>query len=222
MPRQGPADKARTPPHLRPNHVITMIRPKKHQAPNLATFHVPLTFNKLDMRDYLFHVYNVRTTGMRSYINQKAPQRKGGHRGRWYRPQSVKFMIAELERPFVWPDPPAEDAREAFDYGVFKETQKWREVTHDEQLVRNRGEIQLRTEKDEGDERRKLAEMADAYRSGKLEWKNNVALDEIWERVRNDVPDERAVESAREEKAADSVVMEQEDKKTGGFKSKKR
>ena len=71
--------------------------------------------NKLDMRDYLYHAYNVRTTSVRSYIQQqKVRQGKPSSTKpaikRWYRPRAMKKMTVEMEQPFVWPaEPTAED-----------------------------------------------------------------------------------------------------------------
>jgi large subunit ribosomal protein L23 len=168
--------------HDRPNHVITLIRPKPKQSPKLATFAVPLQFNKLDLRDYLYHVYNVRITGVRSFINQQAPVRKGGFRGRWYRPRPQKMMIADLEKPFVWPEPPAEDARQDFDHDVWKRVEAEREDTIAAQDERAGGGLQLLSEiKEESKERKDLRSMAEAYLSGKEMWSNNSKLDPTWE-----------------------------------------
>jgi large subunit ribosomal protein L23 len=103
----------------RPNHVVAFIRPKPKMPPNLATFVVPLTFNKFDLRDYLFHAYSVDVTSVRSFINEAAVKKKHGTRGKHYRPRSQKMMIAELVKPFVWPEAPAVDEREDFDYNIY-------------------------------------------------------------------------------------------------------
>jgi large subunit ribosomal protein L23 len=73
-----------------------------------AKFLVPLWFNKLDLRDYLFHGYNVRAFNIRSHILQrpadllyKTPH--GRWIRKWHRVQSLKFMIIEMDKPFVWP-----------------------------------------------------------------------------------------------------------------------
>lgn len=73
---------------------------------------MPLWFSKLDLRDYLFHAYDVPVLSIRSYVQQTRirqgaiadaarPQYK-----RWHRPRSTKRMMVELERPFVWPAEP--------------------------------------------------------------------------------------------------------------------
>jgi len=74
---------------------------------------VPLSFNKFDLRDYLFHAYAVRTLTIRSFIKQLPIQRvqRGSKRDvigrrRSYRPKSLKRMTVELESPFAWPEGP--------------------------------------------------------------------------------------------------------------------
>ncbi|KAK4193724.1 hypothetical protein QBC35DRAFT_480055 [Podospora australis] len=153
-----------------PNHVIAFIRPKPKQPPNLATFVVPLSFNKLDLADYLHHAYNVDVLSVRSFINQKAPVRKNGFYGKWYRPRSEKMMIAELAKPFVWPDAPSEEAKESFDYGMFKKMSELREKQTQKQI--NPGTIPLRTTEALPKERRALKQQAKDLLEKKVEWSN--------------------------------------------------
>ncbi len=67
---------------------------------------VPLKFNKLDLRDYLWHVYDVRVRGVRSQVKQQAPRRLveeaagAPARGRWYRPQHKK-VYAALQKAYA-------------------------------------------------------------------------------------------------------------------------
>ncbi|KAI0014376.1 hypothetical protein F4779DRAFT_8148 [Xylariaceae sp. FL0662B] len=91
-----------------PAHVITLLRPKEKQPPSFATFKVPLTFNKFDLRDYLLHAYGVMTLGVRSQLVQQRPVPAKGRPGRIYRPAPIKMMMVELASPFVWPDEPAD------------------------------------------------------------------------------------------------------------------
>lgn len=94
----------------RPNFTLTLLRTPE-QPPTFASFIVPLNINKLDLRDYLFHAYGVRVRGVRSYIQQqKIRQDKPGAiriaPRKWYRPRSIKKMLVEMEKPFVWPEEP--------------------------------------------------------------------------------------------------------------------
>lgn len=66
---------------------------------------MPLTFNKLDMRDYLLHAYSVPTLGVRSQLTQRRPERSKVHH-RIYRPPPIKTMTVELLQPFAWPAEP--------------------------------------------------------------------------------------------------------------------
>ncbi|KAH6635311.1 hypothetical protein B0J18DRAFT_360336 [Chaetomium sp. MPI-SDFR-AT-0129] len=147
-----------------PNHVIAFIRPKPRQPPNLATFVVPLQFNKLDMRDYLWHVYNVEVTAVRSFVNQFGPRQKHGHTGRTFRPRSGKMMIAELVKPFVWPELPEEKDLEDFDIGMHQRLSKNRKKSMDQQM--NPGVIPLRTQTEIPADRRALRAEAEEILRG--------------------------------------------------------
>lgn len=83
---------------------ITLLR---GHDPRHAKFQVPLTFSKLDLRDYLWHAYGVETYSCRSYV-KLSPVRplEGAMPRRWHRKKSKKFMTVELARPFVWPEEP--------------------------------------------------------------------------------------------------------------------
>ncbi|KAI1485772.1 hypothetical protein F5X96DRAFT_674312 [Biscogniauxia mediterranea] len=90
-----------------PDHMITFLRPPANQPAQFATFKVPLRFNKLDLRDYLFHAYNVSVLGVRSHLKQQRVRRSKFHH-RIYRPPPIKTMTVELTSPFVWPKQPAD------------------------------------------------------------------------------------------------------------------
>jgi large subunit ribosomal protein L23 len=69
-----------------------------------------LTFNKLDMRDYLQRLYGVGVLSIRSYVEQQKVTRlrsmgRYGY-GKLRRPRSRKRMTVEMKEPFVWPDAP--------------------------------------------------------------------------------------------------------------------
>ena len=94
----------------RPNFTLTLLR-TPHLPPTFATFIAPLNLNKLDIRDYLFHVYGVTCLKVRSYVQQqRVRQGKPGELRpaprRWYRPRAVKRMTVEMDKPFVWPEAP--------------------------------------------------------------------------------------------------------------------
>lgn len=112
-----------------PSHVIKMLPPRRIVSPFFATFQVPLRFNKLDLRDYLYHAYGVEVRNVRSWLTPQLPRRrfsnggstglggsddidirdvKSSGRGPWYRPQPIKRMMVELVKPFAFPAAPAE------------------------------------------------------------------------------------------------------------------
>ncbi|KAK0627113.1 putative ribosomal protein [Immersiella caudata] len=128
-----------------PNHVVTFVRPRPRQPANHALFKVPLKWNKFDLRDYLFHLYDVEVRGIRSYINQMAPQRKN-NAGKWYRPQSEKMMVAELVKPFVWPKAPGVEDRQGFDYELHRKFKGYEEDRVKDMMNEYKGIIPLRSQ----------------------------------------------------------------------------
>lgn len=167
----------------RPNHVITFVRPKANQPPTTATFEVPLTFNKLDFRDYLWNVYNVEVNGVRSFINQMMVRQRTytGFGGKYYRPRSQKLMVVDLVKPFVWPEVPAE--KDAWDNKMFSSVEK----THKEQLAadfdRARGTPALRPETKTPDDRVLLRNQAKELMSGARKWRPSEPLGPGWAQV---------------------------------------
>ncbi|KAI0109537.1 hypothetical protein GGR51DRAFT_558228 [Nemania sp. FL0031] len=91
----------------RPVHLVTFLAPKPNQPPTFATFKVPLTFNKFDLRDYLFHAYKTPVLAVRSQLRRQAIRRSKRH-GRVYRPPPIKTMTVQLTQPFVWPRAPTQ------------------------------------------------------------------------------------------------------------------
>lgn len=156
----------------RPNFHITLHRTPR-QPPNFASFTVPLWFSKMDIRDYLFHAYNVRIQGVRSYVKlQRVTQGKPFKVGtqdysrpqykRWHRPPSIKRMTVELERPFVWPEP-LEDMS-AFNQD---QVQKYNDETKEmQEKMAPTGDTVVNEQR-----RVKMREQAKALLEGKAKWK---------------------------------------------------
>ena len=78
-------------------------------------FDVPRNFNKLDLRDFLWHAYGVPALRVRSFL--RAEQARFGDRPHhpnqqsWWWPRPSKRMLVEMAPgarggDFVWPDPP--------------------------------------------------------------------------------------------------------------------
>lgn len=82
---------------------ITLLRPSARMTPFQAQFQVPRHWNKLDLRDYLWHLYGLRALNITTQIKWSR-----WVRGRTrYRTAQVKKMIIDMEEPFIWPSPDA-------------------------------------------------------------------------------------------------------------------
>lgn len=134
---------------------------------------MPLWFSKLDLRDYLFHAYNVRIQGVRSYVKlQRVTQGKPLTVGtedysrpqykRWHRPPSIKRMTVELERPFVWPEP-LEDMSKFNQEQVQKYNDETKEM---QEKLAPTGDTLINEER-----RLSMKEQAKALLEGKAKWK---------------------------------------------------
>jgi ribosomal protein L23 len=91
-----------------PNIVITLKRNVKME-PNYAVFEVPLNLSKLDLRDYLWHIYGVKTISIRSSVLPGILRRKykmenvNRRIGPVVRTKARKKMIVQLAKPFRYP-----------------------------------------------------------------------------------------------------------------------
>ncbi|KAI1754970.1 hypothetical protein F4782DRAFT_527700 [Xylaria castorea] len=142
-----------------PPHSITFLAPRPNQPPTFATFKVPLTFNKFDLRDYLFHVYNTPVLAVRSQVRQRRDIKKNTS-GRKVRSPPVKTMTVQLTQPFVWPSMPTD-------------TMPWmtptdiraRDATEHNRRIgaigRKTGYLPLRDENKEPEDRKKLIKEAE-------------------------------------------------------------
>ncbi|EPY53471.1 ribosomal protein subunit L23 [Schizosaccharomyces cryophilus OY26] len=72
--------------------------------PNFAAFRVPLNVNKFDVRDYLLHVYNLKTLSVKTNIYQGSLYRN--EYGQVRRQAATKRAIVEMEEPFIYPEVP--------------------------------------------------------------------------------------------------------------------
>ncbi|KAF2856100.1 hypothetical protein T440DRAFT_384671 [Plenodomus tracheiphilus IPT5] len=88
-----------------PKFTVALIRTPRI-SPYHARFLVPLDFSKYDLRDYLYHAYNVRCFNIRSYVKQMPVRDTREQPRHWFRPDSKKYMTVEMEQPFVWPETP--------------------------------------------------------------------------------------------------------------------
>ncbi|KAE8842781.1 hypothetical protein HRS9139_02078 [Pyrenophora teres f. teres] len=88
-----------------PKFTVALVRTPKF-SPYHARFLVPLDFSKYDLRDYLYHAYNVKCFNIRSCVKQMPVRDTREQPRHWFRPESQKYMTVELEKPFVWPETP--------------------------------------------------------------------------------------------------------------------
>ena len=125
--------------------------------------------NKLDIRDYLFHAYNVKVVSVRSYVEQqKVQQGKPGaikvQIKRWHRPRAIKKMTVELESPFVWPAQPSdEELNEGWNMDTVAEAR-----ADNDKYAERRG--RLSDTFVDKDERKSMREQAKALLDRKTQW----------------------------------------------------
>lgn len=83
---------------------IKLLRPNAKHTPYQAKFIVPKSFNKLDLRDYLYHIYGLRALNVTSTLTPaKFIRSMPAPYGSRYRSQQLKKMTIDLTEPFVWP-----------------------------------------------------------------------------------------------------------------------
>lgn len=91
-----------------PNIVITLKRNPRLE-PYHAVFEVPLNLSKLDLRDYLWHLYGVKTLSIQSQVLPGRLRRLykvrdlPARRGPMKRTRARKKMIVRLAKPFRYP-----------------------------------------------------------------------------------------------------------------------
>ncbi|MCJ1416098.1 hypothetical protein MMC32_002433 [Xylographa parallela] len=163
--------RGRKPVYL-PSFTLTLIR-TPHLPPTMASFLVPLSLNKLDLKDYLYNVYNIPVLSIRSFIHQsRVRQDKPGAKlprpRRWYRPKAIKKMTVEMGKvegmaggAFVWPK--EEEDLEPWDKKAWDAAQEAQEVENDK--------FGPDAAKLPPADRKTMAEQAKALLEGKLIWR---------------------------------------------------
>lgn len=135
---------------------------------------MPLTFNKFDLRDYLWHLYHVGTNSVRSFVIQPRPQQRnlpGKYNGAWYRPRAQKLMIVDLKKPFTWPERPTDPKElEPWDNKLYTAVEDGHEHQIKENTERQQGMPKLREEKATAVDRKKLGNLAKEILAGKKAW----------------------------------------------------
>ncbi|KAK2052257.1 ribosomal protein L23 [Colletotrichum caudatum] len=177
--RQAPNFRLGTKQVFLPNHVVTLIR-KDRAPPNWATFNVPLTFTKFDLRDYLWNLYGVEVTAVRSWVKQSPIERKGASAG-YFRPQSQKFMTVQMTKAFVWPAPPGD--LEPWNKKLWDARDATSQKQAREDVARQLGRLKYPSKEKESAERRRLRREAAKLMEGKKDFKNDVELDSKWDQI---------------------------------------
>lgn len=90
-----------------PKATVALLQPKAKYTPYQASFAVPRNFNKMDLRDYLWHVYGLRALNVTVQLTPPVYQRGMDDHARFRGPQ-FKYMTIEMEEPFIWPSIPEE------------------------------------------------------------------------------------------------------------------
>ncbi|CCH58044.1 hypothetical protein TBLA_0A02450 [Henningerozyma blattae CBS 6284] len=118
-----------------PNARVVLLRPNAKHTPYQAKFIVPKSFNKLDLRDYLYHVYGLRALNITTQLLHGAivKEVKGRYRG----PQ-IKKMTIEMEHPFIWPAEPAPGENNLWNPELNADINKHRTVSMIGQLGSNK------------------------------------------------------------------------------------
>lgn len=88
-----------------PKARIILLRPNAKHTPYQAKFLVPRNFNKMDLRDYLWHVYGLRALNVTVQLLHAQWRRSAMDLAR-YRGAQFKKMTIDMEEPFIWPDVP--------------------------------------------------------------------------------------------------------------------
>jgi len=189
-----------------PSHVVTFVR-KTHLPPNEACFNVPLQWNKFDLRDYLWNLYGVEVTKVRSYVKEQPLTQRVGLPNSWYRPQAKKFMTVELAQPFQWPEVP--ENTQPWNKEMWDMREERLQEQRKEQSQTHRGQIPLPSEQKESEDRKQLRSLAQKMLSGEVKWENNVKLDPKWEHIMGRV--DGAKDEVKTEEAVEPEVSESKD-----------
>ncbi|RAL58670.1 hypothetical protein DID88_002976 [Monilinia fructigena] len=171
-----------------PNFTITLLR-TPNLPPSFASFIVPLNLNKLDLRDYLWNAYGIEVRGVRSYIQaQKLREGKPGQKiptpRKWFRPRSIKRMMVEMERPFVWPEEPT-------DFSDWDQEGSKKRKEFEQELQEG---MYPDAKQKPSKERLSIAEQARAILQGKKVWKPTL---DTWVNVGEEVEVEKDVKVPR-------------------------
>ncbi len=101
-----------------PTARVVLLRPNAKHTPYQAKFIVPKSFNKMDLRDYLYHLYGIRAFKITTQLIAGKYTREGAIAR--YRTPQIKKMTVDLLEPFIWPEEP-ENKKEEFNIKFMEE-----------------------------------------------------------------------------------------------------
>jgi large subunit ribosomal protein L23 len=137
-----------------------------------------LTFNKFDLRDYLWNLYDLEVQNVRSWVRISPVERRRPFCRAVYRPQAKKYMEVTMTQPFVWPAMP--DNLEPWNKELWDGREKESQKREHEQMQQRKAQVQLLSRQLPSEERTTIAEMAKKLLRGELKWENGRVLDEKW------------------------------------------
>jgi len=160
----------------RPNFSLTFLRTPELPA-RFAKFIVPLDMTKLDLRDFLYHCYNVRALSVRSYVYQRPVEMyehglRPNPKKQWTRRKALKYMIIEMDEPFVWPEPPSEgELEEKWDTSAYRKAKQEQEDDQKRQGMYNVWRDGTDENPDIKEDRQTLRKQAEELLAGKATWR---------------------------------------------------
>lgn len=140
---------------------------------------MPLTFTKFDLRDYLWNVYDVEVTKVRSYVKELPLSQRHTNTRSAYRPLSLKVMTVELVKPFQWPELPTD--LEPWNNKLWHTREKEIKKLRKEEVQKQESKIPLISRAPYSKERKSLADLAKKIQSGEVKWSNDLELDPRWD-----------------------------------------
>ncbi|CCC67763.1 hypothetical protein NCAS_0A12050 [Naumovozyma castellii] len=106
-----------------PKARVILLRPNAKHTPYQAKFIVPKSFNKLDLRDYLYHLYGLRAMNVTTQLLPGTYNVMNRLRARFRGPQ-IKKMTIDMEEPFIWPEEPDKSVNQLWETEYNKEMKK--------------------------------------------------------------------------------------------------
>lgn len=107
-----------------PEGAITLLPNLPNMSPYYARFKVPRTYNKLDLRDYLFHLYGLKVFDMRVSLSRRKFLPQKNNRGHFLSSQE-KVIVVRMEKPFIWPTIISSETVDANNRTVMKDYRRY-------------------------------------------------------------------------------------------------